>query len=82
MSSLEPFSWLPTKFAAQQALARHNQEDNSAYYENILRAHIVEAFGEKQISAITRLDVESFLAKRVPMYCRNTLCGMRVHSGA
>jgi site-specific recombinase XerC len=99
---------LPTKFAAQQALARHIcvlgrtttelkfsdlverwrativptiKRTTATYYENILRAHIVPAFGEKQISAITRFDVESFLAERAPRYCRNTLRGMRVSLG-
>jgi integrase len=53
----------------------------ATYYENILRAQIIPAFGEKQISAITRFDVESFLAERAPMYSRNTLRGMRVSLG-
>jgi excisionase family DNA binding protein len=53
----------------------------AAYYEHNLRSHIVPAFGEKQISAITRYDVESFLAERAAMYCRNTLRGMRVSLG-
>lgn len=105
---LGTLSELPTKFAAQQALARHIcvlgrtttelkfsdlverwrativptiKRTTATYYENILRAHIVPAFGEKQISAITRFDVESFLAERAHMYCRNTLRGMRVSLG-
>jgi integrase len=53
----------------------------ATYYENTLRAHIIPAFGEKQISAITRFDVESFLADRGRMYCRNTLRGMRASLG-
>jgi integrase len=53
----------------------------ATYYENTLRAHIVPAFGEKQISDITRFDVESFLAERARKYCRNTLRGMRVSLG-
>jgi integrase len=48
----------------------------ATYYENTLRAHIVRAFREKQISAITRFDVESFLADRGRMCCRNTLRGI------
>jgi integrase len=51
------------------------------YYQKILRAHIVPAFGELQIGAITRYDVESFLADRSRLYCRNTLRGMRVTLG-
>jgi integrase len=105
---LGTLSELPTKSAAQQALARHIcglgrtmtelkfselvdrwrativptiKRTTATYYGNILRAHIVPAFGEKQISAITRFDVESFLAERARMYCRNTLRGMRVSLG-
>jgi len=51
------------------------------YYEKILRAHIVPAFGELQIAAITRYKVESFLADRSRLYCRNTLRGMRISLG-
>src|SRR5215469_2166955 len=57
------------------------KETTAAYYEKNLRSHIVPVFGEKQISAITRFDVESFLAERARMYCRNTLRGMRVSLG-
>lgn len=105
---LGTLSELPTKYAAQQALAHRMhilgrtttelkfrelverwrativptiKRTTATYYENILRAHIVPAFGEKQISAITRFDVESFLAERAPRYCRNTLRGMRVSLG-
>src|SRR6202007_1853629 len=53
----------------------------ATYYGNTLRAHIIPAFGEKQISAITRFDVESFLAERAQKYCRNTLRGMRASLG-
>ncbi len=53
----------------------------ATYYENTLRAHIIPAFPGKQISAITRFDVESFLADRGRMYCRNTLRGMRASLG-
>jgi excisionase family DNA binding protein len=105
---LGALSELPTKAAAQEALARRMgdcgrittelkfselverwrativptiKRTTATYYQNILRAHIVPAFGEKQISAITRYDVESFLAERASMYCRNTLRGMRVSLG-
>jgi hypothetical protein len=53
----------------------------ATYYENTLRAHIIPAFREKQISAITRFDVESFLADQGRMYWRNTLRGMRASLG-
>lgn len=39
------------------------------------------AFGELQIAAITRYDVESFLADRSRLYCRNTLRGMPISLG-
>jgi integrase len=105
---LGTLSELPTRAAAQEALARRIsalgptttemkfselverwrativptiKTTTATYYQNILRAHIVPAFGEKQVSAITRCDVEWFLAERAHMYCRNTLRGMRVSLG-
>lgn len=51
------------------------------YYQETLEAHIIPVFGQRQISSISRYDVESFLAERASTYCRNTLRGMRVSLG-
>jgi integrase len=53
----------------------------AVYYTKMLKAHVLPAFGEKEISSIGRYDVEAFLAERAKMYCRNTLRGMRVSLG-
>ena len=42
-----------------------------------LRRYVVPAFGNREVSAISRYDVETFLAEKAKMYCRNTLRGMR-----
>lgn len=51
------------------------------YYNKVLNAHVVSAFGERNIAAISRYDIEAFLADRARLYCRNTLRGMRVSLG-
>ena len=53
----------------------------ATYYLKELKAHVVPAFGNREISTIGRYDVEVFLAGKAPMYCRNTLRGMRVSMG-
>jgi integrase len=53
----------------------------AAYYQKELNVHIVPAFGHKEISTIGRYDVETFLAEKAQIYCRNTLRGMRVSFG-
>ncbi len=53
----------------------------AVYYLKMLTAHIVPAFGERNIQLIGRYDVEKFLAERAATYCRNTLRGMRVSLG-
>ncbi len=53
----------------------------ATYYLKTLRAHIIPAFGQAQIRSLGRYDVEAFLARQAPMYCRNTLRGMRVSLG-
>jgi integrase len=51
------------------------------YYRKILRAHLKPHFGQQQISAIGRYEVERFLAEQAKEYSRNTLRGMRVSLG-
>ena len=51
------------------------------YYQKLLRAHVKPAFGQQQISAIGRYDVEVFLAEQSKKYARNSLRGMRVSLG-
>jgi integrase len=53
----------------------------AGYYLKSLNAHIVPAFGHREIKTIGRYDVETFLAGRAQMFCRNTLRGMRVSLG-
>ena len=53
----------------------------AVYYTKMLKAHVLPAFGDKEISSIGRYDVEAFLAERAKMYCRNTRRGMRVSLG-
>jgi integrase len=51
------------------------------YYRKILRAHLKPHFGQQQISAIGRYEIERFLAGQAKEYSRNTLRGMRVSLG-
>jgi integrase len=51
------------------------------YYQKLLRAHIIPAFGDREITGIGRYDVELFLAQQSDKYARNTLRGMRVALG-
>lgn len=51
------------------------------YYVKILGAHILPAFGDRDIQDIGRFDLEKFLAERSRSYCRNSLRGMRVSFG-
>jgi integrase len=51
------------------------------YYQKLLRAHLLPASGERELSDIGRYDVESFLADGAKSYSRNTLRGMRVSLG-
>lgn len=51
------------------------------YYQKNLRAHVLPVFGNREISSISREDVQIFLAEQAPKYRRNTLRGMRVSLG-
>ncbi|MGH9738621.1 MAG: tyrosine-type recombinase/integrase [Candidatus Acidiferrales bacterium] len=57
------------------------KESTAAYYRKELNTHIVPHFGSCELSAITRYDIELFLAGKAKTYCRNTLRGMRVSLG-
>jgi integrase len=57
------------------------RDTTATYYLKELTGHIVPAFGERNIQLIGRYEVERFLAERAPMFCRNTLRGMRVSLG-
>jgi excisionase family DNA binding protein len=46
-----------------------------------LKTYLVPAFGNREVSAINRYEVETFLAGKAKMYCRNTLRGMRASLG-
>lgn len=53
----------------------------ATYYQKLLRAHLVVAFGRSRISSIGRYEVETFLANQAMKYSRNSLRGMRVSLG-
>ena len=53
------------------------KESTSDTYIYNLKSYIVPAFGSRQVSEISRYDVETFLADKAKMFCRNTLRGMR-----
>jgi integrase len=53
----------------------------ATYYQKLLRAHLLMAFGQCRISTIGRYEIETFLANRAMKYSRNTLRGMRVSMG-
>ena len=57
------------------------KDTTATYYQKMLRAHIVPAFGDREVASIGRYDIETFLADRAQRYCRNTLRGMRVSLG-
>lgn len=47
------------------------------YYRNALRSRVVPALGSRQISSISRLEVETLLAEKAQLYARNTLREIR-----
>ena len=53
----------------------------AAYYQKMLSAHVLGAFGHWEISTVGRYQVEFFLAEKAQKYRRNTLRGMRVSLG-
>jgi hypothetical protein len=53
------------------------KDSTSDTYIYNLKSYIVPVFGNRQVSEISRYDVETFLADKARMYCRNTLRGMR-----
>jgi integrase len=57
------------------------RETTAAYYLKELNRHIVPAFRERNIQLIGRYEIETFLAERAAIFCRNTLRGMRVSLG-
>jgi len=57
------------------------KDTTATYYLKELRAHVVPAFRNREVTAIGRYDIETFLAERAQKYCRNTLRGMRVSMG-
>ena len=57
------------------------KDSTATYYQKMLKAHVTPAFGNRDISNISRYDVETFLADRAKLFCRNTLRGMRVSLG-
>ncbi len=65
----------------EQVVVPTIKSTTATYYQKMLRAHVIPAFGQKEVAGIGRYDVETFLAERAQMYCRNTLRGMRVSLG-
>jgi integrase len=57
------------------------KESTGKYYENMLRCHVVPRFGDYDICAISRYEIEVFLAEKAKMFCKNSLRGMRVSFG-
>jgi integrase len=57
------------------------KESTATYYKKMLKAHVIPVFGKREVSSIIRYDVETFLADRAKLFCRNTLRGMRVSLG-
>jgi len=53
------------------------KESTSDTYIYNLKSYIVPAFGNRQVSEISRYEVETFLADKAKKFCRNTLRGMR-----
>lgn len=65
----------------ERAIAPTIKLSTLRYYQKELRVHVLPVFGSREISTISRSDVEYFLADRAKLYCRNTLRGMRVSLG-
>jgi integrase len=54
----------------------------ASYYVKMLAAHVVPAFGQREVRSISRYDVELFLAEKArAAYCRASIRGMRVSLG-
>ena len=64
--------------AAVVPTLKDSTADNYVYN---LKTYLVPAFGTREISEISRYDVETFLAGKAKLYCRNTLRGMRASLG-
>jgi integrase len=65
----------------EEAVVPTIKSSTANHYQNALRMYILPYFGQQQISAIGRYDVEKFLAEQAKKYSRNTLRGMRVSLG-
>jgi integrase len=59
------------------AVAPTLKTSTSSTYIYNLKSYIVPFFGNRQVSEIGRYDVETFLAGKAKLFCRNTLRGMR-----
>jgi integrase len=58
------------------------KESTANNYVYNLKQYVVPTFGNREVSALGRYDVETFLADKAKMmYCRNTLRGMRASLG-
>ena len=62
----------------QVAVVPTLKNTTAAHYQNALRAYIVPAFGQWEITSLGRYDVETFLGEQAKKYSRNTLRSMRV----
>ena len=65
----------------QSAVVPTLRNSTATYYLKMLAAHVLPAFGQREVKSISRYDVELFLAEKAKAYCRATLRGMRVSLG-
>src|SRR5262249_18769432 len=61
----------------KQAVVPTLKDSTADHHTYNIRSYLVPAFGTREVSEITRYDVELFLAGKAKQYCRNTIRGMR-----
>jgi len=57
------------------------RNSTALYYQRMLAAHVLPAFGQRGARSITRVDVELFLAGKARLYRQASIGGMRVSLG-
>jgi Phage integrase, N-terminal SAM-like domain len=74
-ATLLTFSELVEKW--KMAVVPTLKDSTASNYQYNAEKYLIPAFGSREVSSLTRFDVESFLAAKASAYCRNTLRGMR-----
>ncbi|HUJ31898.1 MAG TPA: tyrosine-type recombinase/integrase [Candidatus Acidoferrum sp.] len=61
----------------KQTIVPTLKQSTADLYAYKLERYVVPVFGTREVTSITRYEVETFLAEKARMYCRNTIRAMR-----